>query len=248
MRRTVTTLLHIGLASALILLAACDDSTGDTADAEGNAPSPTATEDGAATPTSSPTATTTTGATASPTTGPAQGGASMDVTWDDSILEVRDGTWPVGDAGEVEFAVSGDRLELVEVRPADGWSVTEQEIEDDEIEVDFRRGDVDWTVKVEIDNGVLEIEIDQDVHGAEPGVYAVGLAGTVAFQVSDGALSLGEIVTNEDWSHRIEEQEAGAIEVDFRRDNVTWEFKVERDDGRLEVEIDFKIEGRYPTS
>lgn len=162
------------------------------------------------------------------------------------MLELRDGTWPVGDAGEVEFTADGGQLTLVEVRPADGWTETDRDIESDEIEIDFQRGNVEWRIEVELKDGVLEIEIDQDIDGADPGVYTVGLAGTVEFAMANGGLNLVETTANDGWTYTVEEQESDDIEVDFRMGNVTWDLNVDLDDGEIDVEVDFEIEGSYP--
>jgi hypothetical protein len=65
-------------------------------------------------------------------------------------------------AGTVVFSVSGGRLSLDEVRPADGWVVRESERDDDEFEVELiaseRRLKVE--LEVEIDDGRLEMETE----------------------------------------------------------------------------------------
>jgi hypothetical protein len=65
-------------------------------------------------------------------------------------------------AGTIVFSVSGDRLSLDEVRPADGWVVRESERDDDEFEVELiateRRMKVE--LEVELDDGRLEMETE----------------------------------------------------------------------------------------
>lgn len=253
----------------MLFIAACsdDDSSGEPpSDAGDGSPSPTAPATtpgdetgtpGAPDDTATPEATgTEAAATATGTAGTGGGsgagagageGGTSSFTWDESVLELRDGTWPVGEAGEVEFTVvDADRLELVEARVADGWTETDRETEEDEIEVDFRRDNVEWKIQVEIDDGVLEIEIDQDIDGADPGTYTVGLAGTVEFSHENGRLTLIEAAPNGGWTHAVEEEDDDDIEVKFRRDNVMWDFQVDLDDGQIDVDIDFEIEGQFP--
>lgn len=164
--------------------------------------------------------------------------------------ELRDGIWAVGPAGEVEFAVAGpNRLELVEVRPTQGWEITDRSVEPDEIEIDFARGPVEIEIEIEIEGGVLEVEIDQDIDPAEPGRFDVGEAGTVNVSVEDGRIELGAVDLADGWTEVSRESDGEEIELDFRRDGdgfvETWEFDAELDGGRLEVEIDYEIEGSF---
>jgi hypothetical protein len=49
------------------------------------------------------------------------------------------GTWQVGEAGIVTFSLQEGRLVLDDVSPADGWTVTAQEADGDELDVDLER-------------------------------------------------------------------------------------------------------------
>jgi hypothetical protein len=152
--------------------------------------------------------------------------------------------WQVGDAGTVEFAVTPEgALDLIEVVPAEGWTVTDEDVAPDEIEVDFQRGTVEYEIEIEIEGGILEIEIDQDIDDAEPGRYAIGEAGAVEFAVTDGRLVLVEATAADGWDLVIEEEIADEIELELRRGDVTWDVAIELDDGIVEIEIDFEIEG-----
>ncbi|MGJ7442054.1 hypothetical protein [Aquipuribacter sp. MA13-6] len=174
------------------------------------------------------------------TSAPAQGNpASYDG-------ELRDGVWQVGDAGEVEFAVVDGALELVDVRPAEGWQVTDQQAAPDEIEVDLRQGAVEYEVEIEIEAGLLEIEIDQDVDPAEPGTYRVGDAALVELDVVDGALVLGGVTVSDGWTETDRSESPDEVELDLQRGAETWELDVDLDDGVMEVEIDYEIEGPFP--
>jgi hypothetical protein len=76
-----------------------------------------------------------------------------------------------------------------------------------------------------------------DTTRAEPGTWPVGDAGTVTFDVVEGALTLEGYQAADGWTATVDEEESDEIEVDFTRDAQRWEFEVEIDDGRLEVEI-----------
>jgi hypothetical protein len=76
-----------------------------------------------------------------------------------------------------------------------------------------------------------------DTTRAEPGIWPVGNAGTVTFDVVEGALTLEGYQAADGWTATVDEEESDEIEVDFTRDDQRWEFEVEIDDGRLEVEI-----------
>ena len=163
--------------------------------------------------------------------------------------ELRDGLWAIGLAGEVEFRVTGpDSLELIEARANDGWDITEQEVESDKIEVDFRRGPVSFDFEVEIDDGVLELEIDQDIDPAENGTFAVGEAATAPVSVDGGRLVLGDVSLADGWAEVSRDIDSDDVELDFRRDGdgffELWELNAHVDDGRLKIEVDYEIEGR----
>jgi hypothetical protein len=191
--------------------------------------------------------------TATQAPGSAEGDAGLFGTAPDEggpYGELRDGVWGVGPAGEVEFTVTPDgALELVDVRPAEGWDVTEQEVDTDEIEVDLRQGAVELTIEVQLEAGVLEVEIDQDIDPAEAGTFAVGEAATVVLDHDGSGIDLGEVVVAEGWTETGRSVEGDEVELDFRRDGdgffETWELDADLDDGALVVEVDYEIEGVF---
>lgn len=166
------------------------------------------------------------------------------ITAADGVLS--DGLWAVGDAGTVEFAVTEGGLELIEVVAADGWEATTDEDSPDEIEVDFRQGEREYEIEIEYENGILEIEIDLDIDPAEPGPFELGTAGVAELAVDGGSVVLTNLEVAEGWSVTEQDTSDGEVEVELRRSDVVWELDAEMDDGRLEVEIDFEIEGAYP--
>ncbi|MCC5947137.1 MAG: hypothetical protein JJT89_01665 [Nitriliruptoraceae bacterium] len=156
------------------------------------------------------------------------------------------GTWPVGDAGTVTFSIIDGALVLDDVTAEDGWSVDIDEQDADEIEVDFRRGDVEWEIEIELEDGgtILEIEIGQDIENAEAGSYDIGDAGTFAFAVEDGRLVLTDLSVADGWT--ITERDEQDDEIEFELTNGPREFDVEvelEDDGTIEIEIDYEVVG-----
>lgn len=166
------------------------------------------------------------------------------ITVDDPRLS--DGVWAVGDAGTVEFTIGDGGLELIEALPDDGW---EHEIEVDgneEIEVDFRQEGREHTIEIEYDDGVLEIEIDLEVDPAEPGTFALGPAGTVEIAVDGDDVRLVDLSPADGWDVTEQDTDDGEVDIQLRQGDVVWDFEAEVDDDRLEVHLDFEIEGAYP--
>jgi hypothetical protein len=85
-----------------------------------------------------------------------------------------------------------------------------------------------------------------DLTVAEPGIWPVGNAGTVAFDLDDRDLALRGIEAAPGWNVEVEEEKRDEIEVTFRRDRERWRFLVERSGSRLEVRIDQRIDGADP--
>lgn len=181
-----------------------------------------------------------------PTTDTTQGTDPADaaVTAADGVL--TDGLWQIGDAGTVEFSVSDGALQLIEAVPNDGWSMSVDVEAPDEIEVDFRQGPMEYEVEIEYENGILEIEIDLDIDPADPGTFEIGPAGIAELAVDGEAVILVNFSATEGWAIVEQDTDDGEVEIELRRDNVVWELDADIDDGVLEVEIDFEIEGAFP--
>ena len=164
--------------------------------------------------------------------------------------ELRDGPWGVGVAGEVDFRVTGpDSLELVGVAVNEGWQVREQEVESDKIDIEYERGPVEYRFEVEIDDGLLELEIDQDIDRTSSGTFAVGEAATVDITADVGSLTLGDVMLTDGWGETSREVDNDDIELDFRREGdgffELWELNADRGRDSLDVEVDYEIEGRF---
>jgi hypothetical protein len=224
------------LAAGLLLLAACSDDGGTAAPVDLESPETGATEDESA----------------------VDDGAGDETAADDArddgidtaglvdMTEAVPGTWPVGDAGTVTFAIVDGALVLEDVTAADGWQADIDEQDPDEIEVDFRRGDTEWRIEIELKDGAttLEIEIDQHIERADAGSYDIGDAGTFAFSVSDGRLVLDDLNVADGWT--VAERDEEADEIEFTLVNGPREFDVQvelEDDGSIEIEIDYAIVG-----
>jgi hypothetical protein len=112
----------------------------------------------------------------------------------------------VGDAGTVTFSLVDGALVLDDVEAAEGWTSSIDEQDPDEIEVTFVRGDIQWEIEVQLDDGgdALGIEIRQDIERADAGSYDIGDAGTFAFEVQDGRLVLADLSVADDGSIELE--------------------------------------------
>lgn len=154
------------------------------------------------------------------------------------------GTWQVGDAGTVTFAVTDGALVLEDVSEASGWTVTDVEEEPDEIEVDFRRDRTEVVIEIELTSGgdVLEIEIDTDIDDAEPGTYDIGDAGAVTFDLVDGRLELVDLTVTDGWEVTEQDAEADEIEIELRNGPMRWDVDIDLN-GTVEVQLDYEVSG-----
>jgi hypothetical protein len=78
------------------------------------------------------------------------------------LPEARDGVYRAGEAGTATAVREGNRLVLVEHRAADGWVSRVDDVERDEVEIDFRRGGEAIDLEVELDDGRIDVEICGD--------------------------------------------------------------------------------------
>lgn len=99
----------------------------------------------------------------------------VEIEWDDGTLEVdintdidpaEAGSYEIGQAGTVDFGVSGDGLTLNDLSAADGWELRIDEESSDEIEFTLQSGAERWWVEIELDDGEIELEIDYRVRGS----------------------------------------------------------------------------------
>lgn len=149
------------LAVLALSLAACG---GDDADPGATTdPSPTS-ENATGAPADDPTVedTPTDDASAAPESTPTETATPVDGCT--RLEEADDGIYAVGEAGELTMTRTDTELTVDEVRPADGWSHTEDEHDDpDEVEVTFTSGEGrEIEFEAEIDDGQLEIDVCDD--------------------------------------------------------------------------------------
>jgi hypothetical protein len=231
----------VPLFAATALLAAC--STGGDTDAidldssaSESAPEALEGDDGGAQAAQDPSSD---GDAGSPEAEPATSGDVVDGT------EAVPGTWQVGDAGTVTFDVVDGALVLEDVSENEGWSVTDIEEAADEIEVDFRRDDVEVEIEIGLESGgtILEIEIDTDIEDAEPGTYDLGDAGSFSFEVVDGVLELTDVTATDGWDLTEQDVEGDEIEIELRRGAARWDADVDLD-GSVEVALDYEVAGQ----
>lgn len=163
--------------------------------------------------------------------------------WTTTGLAAEPGLWAVADAGTVEFDRTADGLVLVDVTAAEGWSARVDEESADEIEVEFRRDAVTHEIEIEIEDGRTDIELKTDIEPAEAGVHPIGAAGSLEFSREGGRLTLLDVVVREGWELRVDEESADEIELELVSGAERWRVEVELDDGRIELELDYRLRG-----
>ena len=153
----------------------------------------------------------------------------------------RDGTWNVGDAGEVEIRLERGALGLVAARPAAGWRASAAEEGPDAVEVGFARGEDRWTFRAAVAGGELAITMSGRRRGAGSGTYAVGDAGTIVAGARPGGLALASASTG-GWSvSTTTRNERG--EVVLRRGPATWRLAAVGRGDVLDLDWDFDVRG-----
>jgi hypothetical protein len=164
------------------------------------------------------------------------------------LTEAVPGTWPVGDAGTVTFSIEDGALALEDVSANDGWSADIDEEDDDEIEVDFRQGDVEWQIEIELNDGgsTLEIEIDQQIRDADPGSYEIGDAGTFAFELDGDSLVLTDLSVEDGWTVTEQEEDDDEIELELENGPREFDVEVELDDGVIDIDMQYDVVGPVP--
>ncbi|WP_052664355.1 hypothetical protein [Nitriliruptor alkaliphilus] len=73
------------------------------------------------------------------------------------------GTFDIGAAGSVAVSIAGDRLVVDDLAIADGWEVTERKESRRKLELEVRRDEERWQVKLELDDDRLDVERDHRV-------------------------------------------------------------------------------------
>ncbi|BDZ39768.1 hypothetical protein [Microbacterium suwonense] len=162
-----------------------------------------------------------------------------------AVDEIRDGTWQVGDAGEVEFTAEGGSLSLTEVRPSDGWQQRVTDEKPDEIEVHFTQGDQEWKFEVESERGTLQISKELTIRNGASGDFTIGSAATLTLTVDGSTISVADLVPGSGWSTVKQDESPDDVELDFRNDSTggTAEFEAETGSTGVKIEISQKLRG-----
>ena len=163
------------------------------------------------------------------------------------MVELRDGTWQVAEAGLVTFTVERETLVLHDIEPAHGWNCNVVAEQADRLEVEFCLGRDVRALQARYASGVLTVEIDSESGDARPGRYCVGDAGEVEIAIDGGELRLIEVATNPGWSMEVDEESEREIEVGFRRGALEWGFDAGLSRrGRLGIDVEMELTGPYP--
>jgi hypothetical protein len=78
------------------------------------------------------------------------------------LPEAPDGFYRVFEAGSAVVTRDGDQLVLGEITPSEGWEARVDDQDDDEIEIEFFRGNEELDLEIEIDDGRVEVEVCAD--------------------------------------------------------------------------------------
>jgi hypothetical protein len=102
----------------------------------------------------------------------------FEVEIDDSLLELEidqdidrtsSGTFAVGEAATVGITADTGSLTLGDVALADGWDETSREVDNDDIELDFRRQSDGffelWELNADRGRGSLDVEVHYEIEG-----------------------------------------------------------------------------------
>jgi hypothetical protein len=78
------------------------------------------------------------------------------------LPEAADGVYRVADAGTVTVVRDGGRLVLADVEPATGWAAAVDHADGREVEVELRRGGEALDLEVELEDGLVAVELCSD--------------------------------------------------------------------------------------
>lgn len=194
---------------------------------------------------SDPSASTSDSPQSEPSSSPHSGGTAISDGAGVSIDEIRDGTWQIADAGEVEFTAEGGSLSLTEVRPSDGWQQRVTDEKPDEIEVHFTQGDQEWKFEVESERGTVQISKELTIRNGGSGDFQIGSTATLTLVVDGSTISVSDITPASGWSTVKQDESPDDVELDFRNDSTggTAEFEAEAGSTGVKIEISQKLRG-----
>lgn len=162
------------------------------------------------------------------------------------VSEARDGTWTVGDAGEVDFQLREGALELGDVREYQGWMHALRRVDEGSIELEFVGSGVTWELTVHYQRGVLRVAQTKSIDLAEPGRYPVGSAGEVEVATADGAPSLAEVTPAEGWEVSVDDDDPEELTATFSHEPTVWTFTARVEAGQLQIDVGYEIASAVP--
>lgn len=160
--------------------------------------------------------------------------------------EARDGTWTVGDAGEVDFQIRQGVLQLGDVREYPGWIHTLRRVDDDTLELEFVGSGITWEFTAHYNRNVLRVAQSKSIDLAEPGHYQIGSAGEVEVAVVDGAPQLEDASPADGWEVAIDDANPAELTATFSHQPVVWTFAARVDAGQLEVDVGYEVASTVP--
>jgi len=180
-----------------------------------------------------------------PSSTPDSGGTSTADGAGVAVDEIRDGTWQVGDAGEVEFAMQSGALSLTEVRLADGWQQRVADEKADEIEIHFTQGDREWKFEVELERGSVQVSKELKIRGGASGEFQIGSAATLTLAVDGSTVTVGDVTPASGWRVVKQDESPDDVELSFRNasGDGTAEFEAETGGSGVKIEISQKLRG-----
>jgi hypothetical protein len=162
------------------------------------------------------------------------------------VAEARDGTWTVGDAGEVDFVIRDGALHFGDVREYRGWTPALRRVEEEALELEFVGSGVTWEFTAHYHRGVLRVAQTKTVDLAEPGRYTVGSAGEVEVGVADGAPTLEEVTPAEGWEVSVDDESPEELTATFSREPLVSTFAARLDAGQLQIDIGYEVASPVP--
>ena len=100
------------------------------------------------------------GSSTSTTSGSGSSTSTTNTTGGSSSLPTGSVTYNLDGAGSVTVIFANGGMTIGSINPAAGWTIEDSEQKSDEIEVELTNGDAEAELRVKINNGVLEVEID----------------------------------------------------------------------------------------
>lgn len=237
-------------AAVALLLGGCGLGSGeelplspsDTALANGGTLPVPPTYTGSATPVPASSGATASGAASS---GTATAPASVDPQA--AVTGLHDGTWIVGDAGQLDFRLAGGTLELGNAQPATGWSKQVPVKTPQRIEVRFLQGTTTWTFDVAVTGSSMTIVKEQSVTNAQPGSFAVADAGSVSWTTTSGSLARQAVEAEAGWQVTAQQASTSAIDVSFAQGARTASFAARTTGGSVVVTTRASLTGPVPS-